>query len=259
MITIYIKGFKKPFPIHGLKMENSEDKVILYSGDTKKIIKADDIVWIEHGNSFSNEVVTKKSPFEKEIVVPAPVKTAPTDQAGSFNSKLKQFVDARKNNLPPPTSVSQVEPDETIQYNTDEKVLVEVIFEGAHKSKYEVEVPAESLGSTYTSALGKEVFSHAKLKSVLIDNKVILDGVPVIKGNKLFYKTSPLKKGSDSPEEKMKMAGQMISMGSQINNIMSGMTGQKVPTTDSTFSANFAIPNSPFEKPISLNLKKDEE
>jgi hypothetical protein len=77
--------------------------------------------------------------------------------------------------------------------------------------------------------------------------------VPLIKDNKIFYSTKELKKSEQTPQEKVAMAGKMMSAGSRLMDLQGG---SKKPVGLSKPKTEFSMPSSPFQTVPTLSIKE---
>jgi hypothetical protein len=267
MIKVFVTGFNKPHAISGTLVSEDERYMILSDNGVNKRILQERIVYIEE---FDN-VVAAPAPMpiqpapmpisDREQFVPIAKVEPPSFKDGLQKALKKQREKRVKEAFIPPERASQVEPPvEAPTYNQEDRMMVEVSFSGVKSGKFDVSIPRGVMTGRYSPALGREIFSYPQIKNVLMDGAAVLDGVPTIKENKVFYNTKPTQSAEKSSQEKIQMVGQMIGAGSQIAGLQSAMNSPPKASSNS-FSmskSGFSMPASPFDAVPTIDVDEGE-
>lgn len=278
MLKVFIVGYDEPHSVVGKFL--FEDERFLYLDDGGKKIKIPQrrVAYIEDWTELEiteNKdvapsraatqtpfVVSKgqksQEMFSNEPLTPQQIQNklaeAGPEDATKIGEQLKQMLSQRlaeqqRNAL----RSSQIEPDEfdqplPINLSGDTTSLL-LLFTGAKEGQYPLIVPTELFDGHYTPALAREIFRVPDVQAFM-SSDIILDGLPLIKGTTVQFKTKTAKTVGDVTA-KMDVLGKMLSVGA-------GATLNPAPRT-SPFDSGFSMPDSPFKTlPTILGKPKDE-
>lgn len=270
MIKVYVTGFKKPYIITGDLVSEDQDYLILNENGIDKRIPQERVVLVEESTQETKiEKATPNLTMANAAPTPILAKT-PQESRNPTKEAIQKFIDEKKAGLQqtpqktqipvPPERASQIEPElPKPDYDPDDKMMIEVSFNGAKKGNFNIEVPKGVMTGKYTPSLGREIFSHTEIKNILTDGSAILDGIPVIKGNKVFYSTKATVSNEASGVEKMQAVGQLMNAGSKVMNLAGMSMGDSKPSNVSNISKpSFSMPASPFQQVPTLSVEEDE-
>lgn len=273
MLKVFVTGFDQPYSVCGDLVKEDEKFLILLDGGVHKRIPQSRIVYVEETDSdprviqssLPQQVPVFQNVASEPVVAPAPqpqevqrAKSPKASMAQEVRDSLKKAIEkkmaerADQNTIRP----TQVDPEpEPPPFDVNERIVANVVFTGAKQASFELEVPKDALNGRYTPALGREIFSYPETKNILAAGDVVLDGVPTIDGDTVTYSTKVIGRKELGVEEKIKVAGEMISMGSKLTDFAKG----NVKTDVLTSTSNFSMSASPFTRPATLSLTDDEE
>lgn len=241
MIKVYIKGYQKPYAITGDSLSETEETYEISSGSTVKVVSKSEVSYYEVVDSYK-PLIKHGTKLESPLPAPQATSSAPPVITGPLqettSEALKKAIQNRKKDMIGGISrVSQVEPEEET-FDDQEAMPIKVEFSGSKKGSFSIAVPKVLMNGKYTPSLGREIFKHSEIAKFLSDGSV-LDGVPIIKNDVVFYTCKDSKNNTASPVEKMKGVGEIL-------NATSGLLNQdkKVSTPQTSFSMSA----SPFLK-----------
>lgn len=221
---------------------------------------------IKHGDSktsVSNDVVKPQVASQQSVV-----REAAKEAKNRKNQKVKEVINEYFEKMKSPQSImrsdakslsglSQIDPSPPPpNYDPEDLVAVDVIFEGAKQGGFRMDVPQGVMNKGYTPALGRYVFSHQETKDFL--NGVILDGVPTVENERVVYKTKKIEGETPAKamgmQDKLKLAGAAAAMGTTFNQ----QKGQP-PKISTPLPTSFSMTASPFDALPNLSLNEDND
>lgn len=171
----------------------------------------------------------------------------------SYFEKMKEPQSIMKSDAQSLSGLSQIDPPPPApDYDPQDIVEVDVLFEGAKEGGFRIEVPKGAMTGRYTPTLGREIFSHQEPKNFL--SGVILDGVPKVEDNKIIYTTKTAGEtpsSKTSMQDKLKLAGAAAAVGTTFNKEKGTPISDKMPNT-------FSMTTSPFESLPTLSLNEED-
>lgn len=274
MLKVFILGYEEPHSVVGNFL--FEDERFLYLDDAGKKIKIPHkrVAYIEDWAAYSPESVQMPQPTESPFVVS---KTSKSQEMSSNKPMTSQQINDTLVSMPPQDATkigdqlksmlaqrlaeqqrdalrsSQVEPEDIeqdIPLNlSGQQTELQLIFTGAKSGQFPLFVPSELFTGQYTPAIGRKIFTLPEVQ-VFMSSDIILDGLPIVRGTSILFKTKPAKTLGEITS-KMDVLGKMLSVGN--SNILNKNT------RTSPFESGFSMPGSPFDKvPIILNQPKDD-
>lgn len=277
MLKVFITGFDKPYSLSGVITKEDDKFLFITEGGVLRKIPHSRVLYFEETLSKDVEATAPVKASTNYSDIDATISQVVKDQnseamknskineqevRNNFKNSLKKALEERMSkrqneNVNRPT---QMEPEpEPPPFDLNDRVPAVVNFTGVKQASFEIEVPRGALTQSYTPALGREIFSYKETKDVLASGNVILDGIPTIDNNVITYKTKNVAVKDLSVNDKIRMAGEMVAIGSKLSQIPNKISHNKPDIFGQSSAAqSFSMPTSPFEKPPTLSLQSDD-
>lgn len=271
MLKVFILGYDEPYSVVGRFLFEDERFLHLEDGGKKIKIPHKRIAYIEDWSAFSatDQVDTPSSaPIISKVNktndmgsstvsadrIKQVISDAPRDAVEDLGKQLKEVLNKRlAEQQAAAMRSSQVEPEDleqpvSVGESSTESSELLIIFTGAKTGQFPLIVPSDTFAGQYTPTLGREIFKAPQIQSFM-SSDIILDGLPLISGTTIQFRTKPAKTMGDITG-KLDVMGKMLAIGN------STLLNQ---VRKSPFDQGFSMPGSPFETlPNILGKPKDE-